>query len=223
MNEDQVVVLLSGGLDSTTALYWAITRWGIGNVHAVTFRYGQRHASEIEAALVISAEAGVRDWKLLHAPVFSQFEDSALVVPGEDLNADHRAGDLPASFVPGRNIIFLTLASALAYKIGAKDVVIGANQVDYSGYPDCRGEFLEEMQRAIRLGFDYPNLRIHAPLLYLVKADIILLAKSLGAMDGLAHSISCYNGERPPCGKCPSCEIRAKGFAEAKIEDPALR
>jgi 7-cyano-7-deazaguanine synthase len=211
------VVLLSGGQDSTTCLYWAIDA-GYGPIHALGFDYGQRHRVELEQAAKIAKLAGA-GYAVLPLPTLAAIGDSALIGPG-DVGAIDRAG-LPSSFVPGRNLLFLTAAAAYAYKLGAHTLVGGMCETDYSGYPDCRRETLDALEQAIRLGMEY-EIEIVTPLMRLSKRQTVELAHGLpGCWDALALTLTCYEGERPGCGKCPACLLRAKGFAEAGHPDPA--
>ncbi|HZP82631.1 MAG TPA: 7-cyano-7-deazaguanine synthase QueC [Chthonomonadaceae bacterium] len=214
----RAVVLFSGGQDSTTCLYWALNQ-GYASVHAVGFDYGQRHRIELEQARIIADRAGV-SYAVLPLPTLAAIGDSALVGPG-DVGQTDRAG-LPSSFVPGRNLLFLTAAAAYAYKRGATVLVGGMCETDYSGYPDCRRATLDALQQAIELGMEYP-IEIVTPLMYLSKKETVELAYSLpGCWEALAESHTCYEGVRPGCGRCPACVLRAKGFAEAGLTDPAL-
>jgi len=218
----QVVSLLSGGQDSTTCLFWSIQKFGATEVVALTIDYGQRHNSEIGAAARIAEIAGV-EWKLLSFPALQQIGDSPLVSSSGSIVGTHRGrSDLPASFVPGRNYLFLGLAAALAYKVGADSVVGGMCQTDYSGYPDCREVAIRHIEQAISTSMDFP-LKIYTPLMYLTKADSVRMAQGLAdCMDALAYSQTCYEGKYPPCEVCPACRLRAKGFMEAGIPDPLI-
>jgi len=139
-----------------------------------------------------------------------------------DVHADLRPNSgLPNTFVPGRNLIFLTYAAAFAYPRDIRHLVIGVAQTDYSGYPDCREHTISSLQKTIRLGMDN-DITIHAPLMHRSKKETVELAIALGALDVMAMTHTCYNGKRPPCGTCPACQLRAKGFAEAGAEDPLL-
>lgn len=215
------LLLLSGGQDSTTCLYWALNHFGVGNVAAVTFDYDQRHHIELECAARIAALASVPH-TVLPIDTFAALGGNALtdatvaVRPGVDARTH-----LPNTFVPGRNLIFLTFAAALAYQRAIHHLVTGVTQTDYSGYPDCRDATLRALEQAIRLGMDY-DLTLHAPLMFKSKAESVLLARDLGALSALAYSHTCYNGQQPPCGACPACELRAEGFAEAGIPDPLV-
>lgn len=219
MNKD-AVVLLSGGQDSTTCLFWAKAYFD--NVVALSIDYGQRHHIELEAAKKIAHIAKV-EHKIFATSIFTDIGDSALVGNG-DISAFHKSSkDLPASFVPGRNILFLTIAGALAYKKGITSIVTGTCQTDFSGYYDCRDITIKSLQITLSLGLG-KDITIHTPLMWLNKKETVNLAISLpGCMEALAYSHTCYEGQRPPCGKCPACILRAKGFEEAEVIDPLLR
>ena len=220
-SDEKALVVLSGGQDSTTCLYWALGRFGAGNVEAVTFDYGQRHRVELDCARKIAALAGVRQ-TVLPIDTFAAIGGNALtdagIAPEEGVRDDDA---LPNTFVPGRNLVFLTFAAAFAYTRGARHLVTGVAQTDYSGYPDCRENTLKALEVALRLGMD-SRVELHTPLMYLSKAETVTLAQQVGALDALAWSHTCYNGEVPPCGHCASCELRARGFAEAGMPDPLV-
>lgn len=219
----KALVVLSGGQDSTTCLYWALREFGAANVEAVTFDYGQRHRVELDCARKIAQLAGVRQ-TVLPIDTFAAIGGNALtddsIAPEEGARDDADTA-LPNTFVPGRNLVFLSFAAALAYTRGIEHVVTGVAQTDYSGYPDCRENTLKALELALRLGMD-SRVTLHAPLMFMSKADTVRLAQDVGAMDAMAWSHTCYNGEVPPCGRCASCELRAKGFAEAGVADPLL-
>tara|TARA_R110002096_G_scaffold22547_6_gene72280 strand:- start:13209 stop:13880 length:672 start_codon:yes stop_codon:yes gene_type:complete len=215
----KALVVLSGGQDSTTCLYWAMDRFGDANVSSVTFDYGQRHRVELECVRNISAYTGIEN-TVLPIDTFSALGGNALT--DSQIKVDDKQAidsDLPNTFVPGRNLIFLTYAAALAFQQGIGNLVTGVAQTDYSGYPDCRETTIAALQRAICLGMD-ADLTIHTPLMHLSKKETVLLAKKLRALPAMAMTHTCYNGERPPCGHCPACILRARGFAEAGIDDP---
>jgi 7-cyano-7-deazaguanine synthase len=218
LDPSAAVVLLSGGQDSTTCLAWAKARFA--RVSSLAIDYGQRHRVELDAAATIARLAGIA-----HAQVPC---DSFRALGGNALTGSEAVADgvraenqLPNTFVPGRNLIFLTLAAAFAYLRGAANLVTGVCETDYSGYPDCREGTMTAMQAALRQGMDAP-FEIHTPLMRLTKADTVRMMRDLGALPLLAHSHTCYNGAVPPCGTCPACQLRAKGFAEAGIEDPLV-
>ncbi|MCS7065792.1 MAG: 7-cyano-7-deazaguanine synthase QueC [Fimbriimonadales bacterium] len=212
------VVLLSGGQDSTTCLYWARGRFD--RLYALTFDYGQRHRIELDAARIIARMAGVVEHRILPMRELEELGGSALLSDTPIQETGGR-GNLPNTFVPGRNLLFLTLAAAWAYQLECHDLVGGMCQTDYSGYPDCRRATLDALEEAIRLGMEW-EIQIHTPLMFLTKAQSVKLAVEVGAMDALAYSHTCYEGRFPPCGVCPACRLRARGFEEAGIEDPLL-
>jgi 7-cyano-7-deazaguanine synthase len=215
---DAAVVLLSGGQDSATCLAWALRRYQ--RIHAVTFDYGQRHKIELDAAATISTMAGVSQ-SVIPCNSFTALGGNALTGT-EAVSATVRAdSQLPNTFVPGRNLIFITLAAACAYQRGITEIVTGICQTDYSGYPDCRMDTMVALQEALRRGMEAP-FTIHTPLMYLTKAETVHMMRDLGRMDLLAHSHTCYNGSVPPCGTCPACELRSRGFREAGIADPLI-
>ncbi len=216
------VALLSGGLDSSTALAWAIRRQG-WTCHSVAFDYGQRHRIELEAAARVARALGVVRHHVIAvdlAAIGGSALTSALSVPKDGESQE----PIPITYVPARNLIFLSLATALAETLEADRLVIGANIVDYSGYPDCRPEFLEAFARAAELGtkrgVEGHPLVIEAPLIRLAKAEIIRLGLELGLDYGLTHS--CYDPapDGSPCGHCDSCRFRRQGFAEVGVADP---
>jgi len=221
----RAVVLLSGGLDSATTL--AVARQQGYVAYALSFRYGQRHQIELDAAARVAQAVGAAE----HVEVdidLRRFGGSALT---SDLPVPHRErvedlGDgIPVTYVPARNTVFLSFALAWAETLLASDIFIGVNALDYSGYPDCRPEYIEAFERmanlATKAGVEgRQDLRIHAPLIHLTKSQIIKLGRSLGVDYGLTHS--CYDPgpSGRPCGSCDSCLLRAKGFAEAGVDDP---
>ena len=220
----RAVVLLSGGLDSYTAA--AIARAQRFTLFALTIDYGQRHAHEIEAARAVGRALGVaRHLELavdLRAIGGSSLTSDVAVPRDRDL----QAAGIPSTYVPARNTIFLSLALGWAEVVGASDIVIGVNALDYSGYPDCRPEFIGAFERlaalATRAGVEGGRFRVHTPLVALGKADIIRRGLELGLDYSLTHS--CYDPSPAgrPCGACDSCVLRAKGFREAGIRDPVL-
>ncbi len=218
---DKALVVLSGGQDSTTCLYWAIKRYGVNAVDTVTFDYGQRHRIELDCASRVAAFAGVPN-SLLPIDTFSALGGDALTDPDIEIASDvEEDSGLPNTFVPGRNLIFLTYAAAYAYQRGIGHLVTGVAQTDYSGYPDCREGTMTSLQQTLRLGME-SEITIHTPLMHLSKKETVELARDLGALPAMKYTHTCYNGERPPCGACAACELRAQGFAAAGIEDPLL-
>ena len=216
----RALVVLSGGQDSTTCLYWALDRFGAGRVEALSFDYGQRHRIELDCAARIAALADVPH-VVLPINTFGALGGSALTEKAIPVRAGLEANRLPNTFVPGRNLIFLSFAAAHAYRRGITELVTGVAQTDYSGYPDCRLATIEALQQAIRLGME-AEITIHTPLMFKSKAETVHMAQALGALPALAWSHTCYNGVQPPCGECPACRLRAQGFAEAGIADPLI-
>lgn len=234
----KAVLMFSGGQDSTTLLYWAMLNYD--EVYPLTFDYGQSHRSEIDAgdevlkyALFKGAPpppmSKLHDRLLLTVPALHELGGSSLLRKGPipqryDDKADGLGG-LPPSFVPGRNAVFLSLAASYAVQVGAHDVIGGMCQTDYSGYPDCRRVFIDAMETAMNAAMPSSagHLRFVTPLMHLTKAESVHLAKRLGAYPALALTVTCYDGKRPGCGKCPACLLRAKGFAEAGMVDPAVQ
>ena len=220
----KAVCLLSGGLDSATCL--ALARRDGFACHAITFDYGQRHRFELEAAARVAAALGVERHLLVKVglDVFGGSALTADVPVPKARSLDEMSHGIPVTYVPARNTIFLSLALAWAEVLESADIFIGVNALDYSGYPDCRPEYIEAYQRmanlATRAGVERSTrLKIHTPLIGLGKAQIVTLARELGVPFGLTHS--CYDpgpGGRP-CGACDACLLRRKGFEEAGIED----
>ena len=213
----KVVVVLSGGQDSTTCLYWALDRFGVDNVLALTFDYGQRHRIELDCAANVAQHARVAH-TTLPIDTFLALGGNALTDAG--IAVEEAPGNaLPNTFVPGRNLIFLTFAAAFAWQRDIVDLVTGVAQTDYSGYPDCRRDTLDELEKTLRLGMQR-EFTIHTPLMNLSKKETVEMARDLGALDAMALTHTCYNGLRPPCGECPACRLRVNGFLEAGIADP---
>ncbi len=216
----KAVVLLSGGLDSATTL--AIAARGGFACYALTFDYGQRHRVELEAARRVARQLGAADHRVVPLDLSwiggSALTDSSIAVPTTP------GTGIPVTYVPARNTVFLSIALGWAEVLGARDLYIGVNAVDYSGYPDCRPEFIEAFQRlsnvATRAGVEGQPIALHAPLIQLTKAQIIRAGAGLGV--DYALTLSCYDpgpgGEA--CGRCDSCRLRREGFAEAGVADP---
>ncbi len=212
------LVLLSGGQDSITCLFWA--RQKFPRVEALSFDYGQRHKVELTLAREVCNREGITH-HVIKFPALGQIAPSALTDTSRSVDSDGGPHGLPTSFVPGRNILFLTIAAAYGNPRGLNDLVIGAGEVDFSGYPDCREEFLASMEKSLGLGLD-ADLRVHRPLVKLSKAEIFSLAEKLGALDDvLERSHTCYMGDRSErhewgygCGQCPACRLRKKGYEE---------
>jgi 7-cyano-7-deazaguanine synthase len=223
--DKRAVVLLSGGMDSSTAM--AVARSNGNEVYALSFDYGQRHRNELSCARKIAIFFKAKEHKVLKIELGklggSALTDDAIAVP--DADGGWSGGKpIPATYVPARNLVLLSMAAAYAETVGAKSIFIGANAIDYSGYPDCRPEFLRAFEEAARLGtkcgFSGKPLRIEAPLLRLSKEQIVRLGASLLVPFGMTWS--CYRGGKRPCGKCDSCRLRAKGFEAAGMADPLL-
>jgi len=211
--KDGAIVLHSGGQDSTTCLVWALKKFK--NVDVVSFDYGQRHYAELRAARKIAGKLGISH-KTIKLPVIKELTKNALT----DKSVKIKTGKgLPSTFVDGRNALFLNVAAIYAKQKGIKDLVTGVCQTDYSGYPDCREDFIKSMQKTLSLAMDYP-FKIHTPLMHLSKADSVKLMERLGRLDLLKYTHTCYEGCVPACGKCPACKLRLKGFKEASIKDP---
>lgn len=214
---EKAVVLLSGGQDSTTSLFWAKKRFR--EIIAVSFDYGQKHKIELKSAKRIAALAKVRHY-VIRIKEFRQIKHSALIDKHISLDKKDRINkNLPASFVPGRNILFLSVAASFAYTRNINNIVIGISQVDYSGYPDCRKQFIKAMEKALFLGMEF-KFNIHTPLIDKSKKNVILFAKKLNVLEYMKWTHTCYKGVRPGCGKCAACKLRQKGFKEAGIKDP---
>ncbi len=216
------VVLLSGGLDSATALAFAVSE-GLA-CHALSFRYGQRHAVELQAAARVAQSLGAVEHRVLDLPI-AQFGGSALTDPDIDVPLDREIDrSIPVTYVPARNTIFLAFALAFAEVTDSDDIYIGVNALDYSGYPDCRPEYVEAFQQvaslATRRAVEGQGPRIVAPLIDMTKADIIRAGVRMGV--DYALTVSCYNPDADgrACGRCDSCRLRRKGFKEAGVPDP---
>jgi len=218
----RAVVLLSGGLDSSTALAWAVRKQG-WECHSVAFDYGQRHRIELEASARVAASLNVTEHRVLHvdlAAIGGSALTSEIAVPKDQ----ETACGIPVTYVPARNLIFLSIAAGLAERTKAFRLVIGANIIDYSGYPDCRPEFFDAFCKAAQLGtkagVEGQPFSIETPLIGMKKSEIIALGLSLGLDYGLTHS--CYDPapDGKPCGHCDSCRFRRQGFAELGKDDP---
>lgn len=213
---NKAVVVFSGGQDSTTCLLWALTKFD--EVHAVTFDYKQRHSTEIESAKNICKDFEV-EHHILDMTLLNQLTESALT---RDIAIDE-SDNIPNTFVPGRNLIFLSFATILAHQIGAKNIVTGVCETDFSGYPDCREDFIKSLNQSLNLAID-TEFKIHTPLMYLTKAQTWALADDLGYLDYIRdETVTCYNGIKGDgCGTCPSCKLRAKGlneYLQIKLEE----
>ena len=217
----RAVVLLSGGLDSATCL--AIARDTGFETYALSVAYGQRHAAELAASKRVAQVLGAREHRTASVEL-GQFGGSALTDPGIAVPLDQDNAGIPVTYVPARNTVMLSIALAWAEVLGANDIFVGVNAVDYSGYPDCRPAFIEAFEHMARLatkvGVEGARLRIHAPLIELSKADIIRRGVALGVDYGL--TVTCYQADDDgrACGRCEACRLRAAGFKAAGVPDP---
>lgn len=229
MFKKSALVIFSGGLDSTTCLYWAVNNYSV--VHTLTFLYGQRNKVEVEYAkktvdLIKKAGKDI-NMHFFKIDLFqiggSALTDRGIAVPKRRTLKDIGCG-VPATYVPFRNGIFLSLAAAFAEKENVDDVIGGWNTVDFSGYPDCREDFLKTMEKAINLGtkrgIEEKPIHVVFPLIHKSKMEIIKFGKEMGA--DYSYAYSCYEGKEIPCGECDSCILRKKGFMEAGFEDDFL-
>lgn len=218
----KAIVLLSGGLDSTTALYVAKSE-GFGELYALTFEYGQKHDKELQSSRAVAKAAGVKEHKVVNL-LLNQWDGCSLTDPNMEIeDGDAARTDIPATYVPARNMVFLSVAASWADALGITDIFIGVSEVDYSGYVDCREEFIKAMETAINLGTvvgaeQKRHITIHAPFMHMTKADEIRLGTRLGV--DYSQTWTCYRGDEKPCGTCDSCLLRAKAFKEAGLKDP---
>lgn len=228
--DGQAVVLLSGGQDSTTCLAWAAYRWGPDNLFPVSIYYGQRHKIELDCAHAVCETLGVREPRVLSLEILRDLGGAALtderVVVDTDAtgtgNVFAEEHDLPSTFVPGRNLLFFTSAIAFGARHGVYNLVTGVCEADAAGYPDCRGEFVDAAQDALRAALDESRVLIHAPLLERSKAETFLLAEELGVLDTIIEQThTCYHGNHDTkhdwgygCGACGACEERANGWLQ---------
>lgn len=215
---DSALVVFSGGQDSTTCLFWAKQRFA--KVSAVTFDYGQRNRAEIDCARRIAEDQGVPQ-HILDMGLLHQLAPSALTRDDIAVAAGVN-GALPNTFVPGRNLLFLSFAGVLARQIGATHLVCGVGQTDFSGYPDCRHDFIASLNVTLNLAMD-AQLVIDTPLMWATKAETWALADELGVFDYVQHNtLTCYNGiPGAGCGECPACKLRAQGLAEYRQQKEA--
>lgn len=221
----KAIVLLSGGLDSTTALYVAQSQ-GFDEIYALTFVYGQKHERELESAKAVAKAAGVKEHKVVNL-LLNQWDGCSLTDPKMEVaDGNLERKDIPDTYVPARNMVFLSVAASWADALGITDIFIGVSEVDYSGYVDCREEFIQAMEKAINLGTvlgaeKKEHISLHAPFMHITKAEEI----KWGARLGVDYSLTwtCYRGGDKPCGTCDSCLLRAKAFEEAGMEDPLVK
>jgi 7-cyano-7-deazaguanine synthase len=227
MSKGKAMVVLSGGQDSTTCLFWA--KRNFGEVHAVTINYGQRHLLELQAAIKVAKMAGVASHSVVNVPgILKSASPLTSENPLEEYtdfeSMDRIIGDrVELTFVPLRNAFFLTLAANYALAVDCYHLVVGVCEADNANYPDCRASFIDAQERAINEALGIGYFQIHAPLISHSKAETINMAKALpGCMDAMAYSHTCYAGTYPPCGKCHACVLRAHGFAMAGTVDPLI-
>ncbi|WP_422677886.1 7-cyano-7-deazaguanine synthase QueC [Bacillus smithii] len=210
MNKEKAVVVFSGGQDSTTCLFWGLKNFQ--EVQAVTFDYGQRHRKEIEVAKAIAHDLGVKH-TVLDMSLLNQLAPNALT--RKEIEIEQKEGELPTTFVDGRNLLFLSFAAVLAKQSGARHIITGVCETDFSGYPDCRDVFIKSLNVTLNLAMDYEFV-IHTPLMWLNKAQTWELADQLGALDYVReNTLTCYNGIMADgCGHCPACKLRKRGLDE---------
>lgn len=216
----KAVVILSGGLDSATCM--GIAHASGYELCPITFDYGQRHRIELESAKKVAAFYGVKDHRIVSIDFLRQIGGSALTDESIDVPTEGVSREIPVTYVPGRNLLFLAIAASYAEVIGAEAIYIGVNALDYSGYPDCRPEFIEGVEHVLRIGtkagVEGRPIRIETPLLHWTKGEIVRKGLELGVPYEL--TTSCYQGGDVACGECDSCRLRLKGFAEAGAKDP---
>ena len=210
MNRDRALVIFSGGQDSTTCLYWAKKHFR--QVWALTFIYGQKHITEVAHAQKIAENAGVV-WDKMDASFISTLSQNALTDPSVKMDKEKPADTPPNTFVPGRNMFFISMAAVYARERGIYDLVTGVSQTDYSGYPDCRDSFIKSMNLTLNMAMD-EQFVIHTPLMWMDKCETWGLADELGVMDVIANdTVTCYNGiPGDGCGECPACKLRRRGL-----------
>lgn len=213
MNKKALVVL-SGGQDSTTCLFWAIERYGKENTAAVGFDYGQRHKAELLCAEKICADLGI-SFEVIPTPVINELTSNSLTRADIPVEKEKPEGTPPNSFVEGRNLLFLSYAAIYAKTHGMTEIVTGVCETDFSGYPDCRDVFVKSLNVTLNLAMDY-NFVIHTPLMWLTKADTWEMADKLGIIDTIYNeTLTCYNGIKGEgCGDCPACFLRKRGYDE---------
>jgi 7-cyano-7-deazaguanine synthase len=215
MTENKAIVLLSGGQDSATCLSIACQA-GYDSILAVTFEYGQRHVIELKKAVQLAEIAGV-PIRIVEASFIAQLSTTALTSATIPITTEE--GELPSTFVPGRNLFFLSMAAVIARQEGVRTLYMGVCQTDFSGYPDCRVAFIQSAETTINLAME-TTIQIKTPLMNLTKAETIMLMKELGTLSWYADTHTCYEGRVPACGRCPACQLRLKGFELAGIQDP---
>lgn len=211
----KALIVFSGGQDSTTCLVWA--QKNFTQVEAITFDYGQRHRIELKQARKITKLLKIPH-TIIKTDLFKKLTKSALTHDQKITKGNKK--NLPSTFVPGRNLIFLSLAAIHAEQKGISELVTGVCQTDFSGYPDCREKFIQSLETTINHALEPKKIHIHTPLMHLTKSETVKLMQAMNRVDLLKHSHTCYNGKRPACGQCPACKLRLKGFKEANLIDP---
>ena len=217
---NKALVVFSGGQDSSTCLFWALKHFS--KVHTITFSYGQRHALEVDIARRLAEKAGV-DFHLVDAPLIGTLGANSLTAPSVSMDEEKPEGTFPNTFVPGRNLFFLSIAAVYAREHGIKNIVTGVSQTDFSGYPDCRDSFVRSLNVTLNLAMD-GQFVIHTPLMWLDKAQTWALADSLGVLDIIRNeTLTCYNGiPGDGCGHCPACTLRNAGLKKFLSEKNRL-
>lgn len=220
----KAIVLLSGGLDSTVALYLAKSKGY--EVYALSFSYGQKHTKELECAKKIAQKVGVVEHKIINLALNS-WGGCSLTDNNMDIeHGDVEREDIPNTYVPARNMVFLSVAASYAEAVKAQNIFIGVSEVDYSGYVDCRSEFIEAMENAINKGTELAveskkHIKIHTPFINMTKSEEIQLGMELGV--DFNDTWTCYKGDEKPCGECDSCLLRIKAFEDAGLVDPLMK
>ena len=211
MQNKKAIVIFSGGQDSTTCLLQALQTYGRGNVEVITFKYGQRHSIELEKAQWIAADLGVKQ-TIIDTSIITSITQNALLNTTQAI--EQKTGELPNTFVDGRNALFLLYAAIYAKSQGISDIITGVCETDFSGYPDCRDIFIKSMNVTLNLAMDY-HFNLITPLMWLTKKETWALADQLGKLDYvIQHTHTCYEGVEGGCHHCPSCLLREKGLAE---------
>ena len=211
MNREAALVVFSGGQDSTTCLFWA--KRNFKKVYALSFLYGQKHQKEVEFAREIARKAEV-EFDVMDVSFIGSLGHNSLTDTSMVMDQEKPADSFPNTFVPGRNLFFLSIAAVYARERGINHLITGVSQTDFSGYPDCRDVFIKSMNVTLNLAMDYP-FNLKTPLMYLTKAQTWALADELGALDYVRqHTHTCYEGVEGGCGECPSCKLRDKGLQE---------
>ena len=215
MDSNAALVLFSGGQDSTVCLFWALKRFD--RVEAVCFRYGQRHESEIEAAQAIAATAAV-PFRIIDASMIAGLSSNSLTDSSVMMDSEQTGETLPNTFVPGRNLLFISMAAVVARERKIANLIIGVSQADYSGYPDCRDSFIRSLNETLNLAMD-EQFVIHTPLMQLDKSAVWRLADELEIFELVkTQTVTCYNGIRGSgCGECPSCKLRTQGLKRYEL------